>query len=80
LSTNVYIDAFNLHYGCLKGTPYQWLDLGLLCRLLLPGYAVNRTVTSRPSSSHGPTTRATSSVSRLAHRKASNAASPPTRP
>jgi hypothetical protein len=42
LSTNVYIDAFNLYYGCLKGTPYKWLDLGLLCRLLLPGYSVNQ--------------------------------------
>ena len=42
MSTNVYIDAFNLYYGCLKGTPYRWLDLDLLCRLLLPSYAVNR--------------------------------------
>ena len=42
MSTNVYIDAFNLYYGCLKGTPNRWLDLDLLCRLLLPSYAVNR--------------------------------------
>src|SRR5207247_721364 len=34
--TNVYIDAFNLYYGCLKGTPYKWLDLEALCRILLP--------------------------------------------
>lgn len=39
---NVYVDAFNLYYGCLKGTPYKWLDLGTLCRLLLPGYSLNR--------------------------------------
>jgi uncharacterized LabA/DUF88 family protein len=34
--TNVYIDAFNLYYGALKGTPYKWLDLPKLCQLLLP--------------------------------------------
>ncbi len=27
MRTNVYVDAFNLYYGCLKGTPYRWLDL-----------------------------------------------------
>ncbi len=30
--TNVYVDGFNLYYGCLKGTPYRWLDLGALCQ------------------------------------------------
>lgn len=30
MATNVYVDAFNLYYGCLKGTPYRWLDLGAL--------------------------------------------------
>jgi len=40
--TNVYVDAFNLYYGCLKDTPYKWLDLGTLCRLLLPGYTIKR--------------------------------------
>lgn len=34
---HVYIDGFNLYYGSLKGTPYKWLDLGALCRTLLPG-------------------------------------------
>jgi len=42
LITNVYVDAFNLYYGCLKDTPYKWLDLGRLCRLLLPGYTIKR--------------------------------------
>lgn len=32
----VYIDGFNLYYGCLKRTPYKWLDLGRLCSRLLP--------------------------------------------
>ena len=33
---NAYIDGFNLYYGCLKGTPYKWLDLSRLCTFLLP--------------------------------------------
>ena len=32
----IYIDGFNLYYGCLKRTPYKWLDLGQLCSRLLP--------------------------------------------
>lgn len=32
----VYIDGFNLYYGATKGTPYKWLDLGLLCHHMLP--------------------------------------------
>lgn len=27
LRTRVYVDGYNLYYGCLKGTPYKWLDL-----------------------------------------------------
>jgi len=34
--TNVYIDGFNLYYGVIKGSPYRWLDLDKLCRLMLP--------------------------------------------
>ncbi len=34
--TNVYIDGFNLYYGCLKDSPYKWLDLESLCERLLP--------------------------------------------
>jgi hypothetical protein len=34
--TIVYIDGFNLYYRRLKGTPYRWLNLDVLCRLLLP--------------------------------------------
>jgi uncharacterized LabA/DUF88 family protein len=32
----VYVDGFNLYYGCLKRTPYKWLDLGALCTTMLP--------------------------------------------
>ena len=40
--TNVYVDGFNLYYGCIKGTPYRWLDLAKLFSLLLPSDQVNR--------------------------------------
>jgi len=32
----VYVDGFNLYYGCLQGTAYRWLDLGQLCARMLP--------------------------------------------
>ncbi len=33
--TIIYIDGFNLYYGCLKNSPYKWLDLKSLFRKLL---------------------------------------------
>ncbi|MCH8538707.1 MAG: NYN domain-containing protein [Alkalimonas sp.] len=27
MKTRVYVDGYNLYYGCLKNTPYKWLDL-----------------------------------------------------
>ena len=42
MATNVYVDAFNLYYGCLRGTPYRWLDLGALCTRLLPKDRISR--------------------------------------
>lgn len=27
MQTAIYIDGFNLYYGCIKGTPYKWLDV-----------------------------------------------------
>lgn len=36
MKTYVYIDGFNLYYGALKDSPYRWLDLGTLCRHVLP--------------------------------------------
>lgn len=35
-NAHVYVDGLNLYYGALKGTPYKWLDLGRLCKFLLP--------------------------------------------
>ena len=42
MKTNVYIDAFNLYYGCIKGTPFRWLDLRLLSEKLLPRHQIHR--------------------------------------
>lgn len=36
MRTRVYVDGFNLYYGALKGTPFKWLDLVKLAKLLLP--------------------------------------------
>jgi uncharacterized LabA/DUF88 family protein len=33
--TIVYIDGFNLYYGCLKKSPYKWLDIKKMCSKLL---------------------------------------------
>lgn len=35
--TSVYIDAFNLYFGALKGTPHRWLDVLAMCQAYLPG-------------------------------------------
>lgn len=37
---HIYIDGFNLYYGALKSTPYKWLNLAEMCRLLLPRYHI----------------------------------------
>lgn len=42
MKTNVYIDGFNLYYGCLKKTPYRWLNVAELCRLMLPKDTIHR--------------------------------------
>lgn len=36
MKINIYIDGFNLYYGCLKDTPYRWLDLNKMSQLLFP--------------------------------------------
>jgi hypothetical protein len=60
MNTNVYIDGFNLYYGCIKGTPFHWLNLGEMCRLLLPKDKIQRIkyftalVTARPNDPDQP--------------------------
>ena len=39
---NIYVDGFNFYYGCLRGTPYRWLDLGAFFRTIFPNYTINR--------------------------------------
>lgn len=36
IRTNVYIDGFNFYYGALRKTPYRWVNVRMLCELLLP--------------------------------------------
>lgn len=39
----MYIDSWNLYFGCLKGTRYRWINVAELCRQSLPEhYHVNR--------------------------------------
>jgi len=42
MKANIYVDGFNLYYGCVKGTPYRWLNLAAMFRLLLPNDAVHK--------------------------------------
>jgi 6-hydroxy-3-succinoylpyridine 3-monooxygenase len=35
LKTRIYIDGYNLYFGCLKGSPYKWLNPLSLCEKLL---------------------------------------------
>ena len=61
MKTNIYIDAFNLYYGALRGTPHKWLDPLAMCKLVLrPHHEFHRVryftalVTPRP---HDPDQR-----------------------
>lgn len=38
---NIYVDAFNLYYGCFLGIPYKWLDLRAFCVNSFPDYDIN---------------------------------------
>jgi uncharacterized LabA/DUF88 family protein len=40
VKTIVYIDGFNLYYGCLKDTPYKWLNIHRMSELLLPNETI----------------------------------------
>lgn len=42
LRTRIYVDGYNLYYGCLKRTPYKWLDLRALFDLILPSILYER--------------------------------------
>lgn len=60
MKTNVYVDGFNLYYGCIRNTPYRWLDLSKLCAAEFPNNQINRIryftalVSARPSDPQQP--------------------------
>src|SRR5215467_12454392 len=60
MKTIVYIDGFNLYYGCVKGTASKWLDLEQLCDTMLPNDQVlevkyfTALVKPRPSNTTSP--------------------------
>lgn len=55
MNTFVYIDGFNLYYGAVKGTPFKWLNLSVLCNNLLSNFKIAKIkyytakVSARPS-------------------------------
>jgi uncharacterized LabA/DUF88 family protein len=42
VKTNFYVDAFNLYYGALRGTPHKWLDLAALFGRVFPQNEIHR--------------------------------------
>ena len=60
MRTYIYVDGFNLYYGALRNTPYKWLDLSELFRLLLPKDQILKIkyytakVKPRPHDPHAP--------------------------
>ena len=42
MNTIVYVDGFNLYYGALRGTPFKWLNIAQMCRVLLPRHNITR--------------------------------------
>jgi hypothetical protein len=38
---NIYVDGFNFYHGCVRGTPYRWLDLGVFFRTIFSNYTIN---------------------------------------
>jgi len=58
--THLYIDGFNLYYGCLKGSSLKWLNPVRMATLLLPGHTIIAThyfsanVSARPGDPDQP--------------------------
>lgn len=61
MRTFVYVDGFNLYHRALRNTPYRWLDLAKLFKLLLPHDQVHRIhyytarIAARPGDPDQPT-------------------------
>jgi hypothetical protein len=64
-SANIYVDGFNLYYGCLKDTSYRWLDIAALCQKLVPQNPINQVhyftakIRARPGDPDAPRRQAT---------------------
>jgi hypothetical protein len=60
VKTRLYIDGFNFYYGCLKDSPFKWLNPAALAALLLPGHTIDAihyfsaNVTARPGNPDQP--------------------------
>jgi uncharacterized LabA/DUF88 family protein len=60
LRANIYVDGFNLFYGCLRKTDFRWLDIGALCQRLVPSNPIHRIryftsqISARPDAPDGP--------------------------
>ena len=65
MRTRVYIDGFNLYYGCLKSTPHKWLNPHALACALLPKNQIDLVryftarVSARPNDPDQPTRQQT---------------------
>lgn len=42
LRTRIYIDGYNLYFGCLKKTAHKWLDVHALVERILPSVLYER--------------------------------------
>lgn len=42
MRANAYIDGFNLYYRAVRGTPYKWLNIRLMCELLVPEHTLEQ--------------------------------------
>ena len=65
VKTFIYIDAFNLYFGAVRNTPFKWLNIDQLCRIVLPRHEITQIkyftarVNARPSDPDQPTRQAT---------------------
>jgi hypothetical protein len=65
MKTYVYVDAFNLYFGAVRGTAYKWLNLADLCRILLPRHSIEKIkyftaiINARPNDTEQPRRQAT---------------------
>lgn len=65
MKTYAYVDGFNLYFGSVKDTPYRWLDIRALLRLIFPRCQFDgikyftAKVQPRPDDPHQPTRQQT---------------------